>query len=161
VKVVYEEAQVAALFGTKGADTRFGRRQRVDAVVFDLLAEGVDVPDIVRRTRLDLDTVVGLRAFYVREKDALIIPGAQIREARKHGVYPRPDNIGGLLGRLLDYARGIKVSKERSAGWKFVPDEEYDAFEKERSAGWKFVPEGEVLSHKERLARIKIVPDND
>jgi hypothetical protein len=160
VKVVYEEAQVAALFGTKGADTRFGRRQRVDAVVFDLLAEGVDVPDIVRRTRLDLDTVVGLRAFYVREKDALIIPGAQIREARKHGVYPRPDNIGGLLGALFDYARGIKVSKERLAGWKVVPDEE-DVVEKERSAGWKIVPEGEVLSHKERMARIKIVPDND
>jgi hypothetical protein len=160
VKVVYEEAQVAALFGTKGANTRFGRRQRVDAVVFDLFAEGVDVPDVVRRTRLDLATVLRLRDVYVREKNALIIPGDQIREAREYGLDPRPGNIAVFLKGLLDYARGVKPSKERLARIKIVSEGEVLS-EKDQLARMEVVSEGEVLSEKDRLARMKIVPDND
>lgn len=112
VKVVYEEAQVAALFGTKGAAKRFSRRKHVDAVVFDLLAAGVDVPDIVRQLRLDLATVLRLRDVYVREKDGIVIPGVQVRAARELGFDPRNKDFSEFLQGLLDYARRIKPSKE-------------------------------------------------
>jgi hypothetical protein len=166
VKVVYEEAQVAALFGTKGADTRFARRQRFDAVVFDLLADGVDVPDIVRRTRLDLATVLRLRDFYVREKDGIVVPGAEVRAMRENGFDLRPDNMAEVMQALREYGRGIKPSKERLARWKMFSEDgkvllDEPLSEKDRLARLKIVPEGAVLSEKDRLARLKIVPDND
>lgn len=123
VKVVYEESQVAGLFGTEGAKKKLGRRQHLDAEVFDMLAAGIDVPDIVRKLRLDLATVLRLRDLYVREKDAIIVPGEQVRAAREHGFNLKPDNIGDILKRLLDSTRGIKTSKERSARFKMVTDE--------------------------------------
>ncbi|HRI68377.1 MAG TPA: hypothetical protein PK156_29315 [Polyangium sp.] len=123
MKVVYEETQVAALFGTRGAKKRFSRRRNLDAVVFDLLADGVDVPTIVRQTRLDLATVLRLRDVYVREKDAIIMPGEQVRAAREYGFNLKPNNVAETLKRLLDYARGIKPSKERLARIKIVPEE--------------------------------------
>lgn len=123
VKVVYDEAQVAALVRKMGADTRFVRRQKRDALVFDMLEAGADVPSIVMKLRLDLAVVKQLRKEYVEEKGGFVVPGEVRRLAREHGFDIGPHNIVEILVRLLAYGRGIKPSKERLARIKVVPDE--------------------------------------
>jgi hypothetical protein len=123
VKVVYDEAQLVALKGKTSFDARFARGQRRDALVFDMLAEGVDVPDIVRRTRLDVPVVLRLRDTYVREKEGFVVPGEARRIARKHGFEIGPHNIVEVLIRLLEYGRGVKPPKERLSRVKVIPDE--------------------------------------
>lgn len=123
VQVVYDEAQVAALVRKAGADTRFVRRQKRDARVFDMLAEGIDVPDIVMRTRLDLAVVKQLRNEYVREKDGFVVPGEVRRLAREHGIDIRPDNIVEVFVRLLEYGRGIRPSKDKLARLKVISED--------------------------------------
>ena len=123
VKVVYDEAHVAALVGKTGSDMRFVRRQRRDAVVFDMLTEGIDVPDIVMRTRLDLQVVMQLRDDYVREKDGFVVPGKVRRLARENGITLGPHNIVEVFVLLLGYGRGIKPPKGRLARVKITPDE--------------------------------------
>ncbi len=123
VKVVYDEAHVAALVGKTGSDVRFARRQRRDAVVFDMIKAGIDVPDIVMRTRLDLGVVKQLRDEYIREKDGFVVPGEARRLAREHGIDLGPHNIVEVLVRLLNYGRGVKPPKDRLSHLRVVPDE--------------------------------------
>jgi hypothetical protein len=123
VKVVYDEAQIAALKAKTKSEPRFARPQRRDALVFDMLAEGIDVPDIVRKLRLDLALVLRLRDTYAKEKDGIVVPGKARRLARENGFDLRPDNIVDILIRLLEYGRGVKPPKDRLARVKLVPDE--------------------------------------
>lgn len=123
VKVVYDEAHVADLVGKTGSDMRFVRRLRRDALVFDMLKEGIDVPDIVMQTRLDLPVVKQLRDEYVREKDGFVVPGEVRRLAREHGFEIGPHNLVDVFVRLLEYGRGVKPPKARLSRVKVVPDE--------------------------------------
>ncbi len=124
VKVVYDEAQVAALVRKLGTDTRFVRRQKRDALVFDMIKEGFDVPDIVMRLRLDLPVVKQLRDdYYVREKGGFVVPGEARRLAREHGIDLRPDNIVEVLVRLLEYGRGVKPPKDKLARLRVISEE--------------------------------------
>lgn len=121
VKVVYDEAQVAALKAKTSSDVRFARQQRRDAVVFDMIKEGVDVPDIVMRTRLDLAVVKRLWDEYIRAKDGFVVPGEVRRIAREHGIDLRPDNIADIFISLLAYGRSEKPLRARQI--VVVPDE--------------------------------------
>lgn len=123
IRVVYEEAQVAALKAKTSADARFARQRRRDALVFDMLAEGVSVTDIVRRLRLDLSTVKRLRDEYVKECDGFVVSGEVRRLAREHGFEIGPHNIVAVFVRLLEYGRGIKPSKNRLSRVKIVSGE--------------------------------------
>ena len=93
VKVVYDEAHVAALVGKTGADARFARKLRRDAQVFDMLKEGIDVPTIVMKLRLDLAIVKHLRDQYVEEDGGFVAAGELRRIARAHGIDIGPDNL--------------------------------------------------------------------
>ncbi|HRI69122.1 MAG TPA: hypothetical protein PK156_33055 [Polyangium sp.] len=123
LKVVYEEAQVAALKRNLAVDVAFVRQKRRDARVFDMITEGFDVPDIVMRTRLELAAVKHLRDEYIREKDGFVVPGELRRIAREHGINIGPHNIVETFVRLLEYGRGIKPPKERMARIKITPEE--------------------------------------
>lgn len=123
LKVVYEEVQVAALKRKLDVDVSFVRGKRRDAHVFDLLSKGIDVTDIVRRTRLELATVKRLRDEYIREKDGFVVPGEARRIAREHGIDLGPHNIVEVLVRLLNYGRGVKPSQDRLSHLRVVPDE--------------------------------------
>lgn len=123
LKIVYEEVQLAALKRKLDVDMVFVRKKRRDARVFDMLTKGIDVPDIVMRTRLDLATVKRLRDEYVREKDGFVVPGEARRIAREHGIDLGPDNYVEVLVRLLNYGRGVKPSQDRLSHLRVVPDE--------------------------------------
>jgi hypothetical protein len=123
LKVVYEEVQVAALKRKLDVDVSFVRGKRRDAHVFDLLSKGIDVTDIVRRTRLELATVKHLRDEYVREKDGFVVPGEARRLAREHGIDLRPDNIVEILVRLLEYGRSVKPPKDKLARLRVISDD--------------------------------------
>jgi hypothetical protein len=101
VKVVYEEAQVAH-FGKKRANKRFAPRVCIAPLVFDMLAAGSDVTDIVIQLRVDLDTVQRLRDTYVREKGGIWIPGTLVQALRDLGFDPRPDNFVEVVRGLLE-----------------------------------------------------------
>lgn len=123
VKVVYAEEQLATLRGKAGSDARFGREKRRDALVFDMIKQGIDVPDIVMRTRLNLEAVKRLQNEYIRAKDAFVVPGEARRIAREHGIELGPDNYVEVLVRLLNYGRGVKPSEDRLSHLRVVPDE--------------------------------------
>ncbi len=105
VKVVYDEADVAALVRKTGADARFVRKQRRDARVFDMIKEGSDVPSIVMELRLELAIVKRLRDEYVEEKRGFVAPGELRRIARAHGIDIGPANLVEVLLKLLKAGR--------------------------------------------------------
>jgi len=123
VRVVYAEEQLAALRGKTGSDARFGREKRRDALVFDMIKDGIDVPDIVMRTRLNLEVVKRLRDEYLKEKGGFVVPGEVRRLAREQGFEIGPHNIVEVFVRLLEYGRGIKPPKERLSRVKVVSGE--------------------------------------
>ncbi len=82
VRVVYDEAYIAAHVGKPGADVRFVRKQRRDARVFDVLEQGIDVPTIVMKLRFELAIVKRLRDEYVEEKKGF---GFRAKYADLHG----------------------------------------------------------------------------
>ncbi|MBK9260225.1 MAG: hypothetical protein IPM54_10360 [Polyangiaceae bacterium] len=82
IKWVYNEDDVAKHAGKK-ADVRFARMSRTAALVFDLLAEGKDLVEIVRRTRLDISEANRIRNIYLREKDGFVVPGEARRVANQ------------------------------------------------------------------------------
>lgn len=123
VKVVYEEAHIAALAGKTRSGVKFAREQRRDALVFGMLAQGIDVPDIVVKMQLDLAVVQRLRDEYAKEKDGFVVPGEVRRAAREHGFDLRADNIVEIFVRLREYGRGVKPTKERLSRVKVIPDE--------------------------------------
>lgn len=123
VKVVYAEEQLASLRGKTGSDVRFSQEKRRDALVFDLLSQGADVPTIVMRTRLTLENVKRLRDEFIRETGGCWIPGEARRIALEHGIDLGPDNYVEVLVRLLNYGRGVKPSQNRLSHLRVVPDE--------------------------------------
>ncbi len=122
VRVVYDEAYIAAHVAKTRADVRFAREQRRDAQVFDMLKAGIDVPDIVMKLRLDLAIVKRLRDEYVEETGGLLVPGEVRRIARKAGYEVGPDNFVDLLIHLLKAGRSYEPPKDRLSRLIVVPD---------------------------------------
>lgn len=123
-KWVYAESQVAALLGKTGADTKFAREHRIDATVFDLFAQGADLVEVVRQTRLDVPTVQRLRDVYIKEKGAFLVSNEAKRAAEAHGFELKPETFTELLVHLLERARGVKLGKDKLSRLKVVPDDE-------------------------------------
>ncbi|MBK9260412.1 MAG: hypothetical protein IPM54_11320 [Polyangiaceae bacterium] len=121
VKVVYDEAHVAAYVGKTGADARFARKQRRDARVFEMLKEGMDVPTIVMELRLDLAVVKHLRDEYAELKGGFLVPGEVRRIAREAGYEIGPDNLVDVLVQLLRAGRNCEPPKRPRV--IVVPDE--------------------------------------
>lgn len=123
VKWVYEEAQVAALVGKAGADARFAREHRRDALVFDMLAEGKSVVAIVRKLRLDLPTVKRLREEFVHEDGGFVVLGEDVRAAKELGFeLTSSKSIITILTRVHEFLRGAKPSNDKLSRLKVVPD---------------------------------------
>lgn len=122
-KWVYAQDQVSALLGKTGADTKFAREHRIDANVFDLFAQGADLVEVVRQTRLDVATVQRLRDVYCKEKGAFLVSNEAVRAAQAHGFELKPDTFTELLVHLLERVRGAKPGKEKLSRLKVVPDE--------------------------------------
>jgi hypothetical protein len=123
VKWVYREEHVAALVGKMGADAAFVRRQQIEARVFDLLEQGVDIIEIVRRLRIDLATVERLRAVYVKEKGGFVVSGEAVRVVKTYGFELTAKTFVALLIQLLEGVRGVKPSRDRSSRFKMVVEE--------------------------------------
>lgn len=123
IKWVYDEQQVDALVGKTGADVRFAREHRSDAVVFDMLTDGADAVDIVRRLRLDLLTVQRLRESYVEEKGGFVVTGRDVREAHELGFDLTPKTLMTVLRRVAEFVRGGKLAKDKLSRLKVLPDE--------------------------------------
>lgn len=122
-KWVYEEAQVAALVGKTGADARFARAHRTDAMVFDMLAGGANIIEIVRRLRLDLSQVERLRDIYVKEAGGFVVTARDVQAARELGFDLTAKTFTTILTRLLEHMRGAKLTRDKLARLKVVPDE--------------------------------------
>jgi hypothetical protein len=123
IKWVYDERQVNALVGKTGADVRFAREHRSDAVVFDMLTDGADAVDIVRRLRLDLPTVQRLRERYVEEKGGFVVSGRDVREAQELGFDLTSQSLMTVLRRVAEFVRGGKLTKDKLSRLKVIPDE--------------------------------------
>lgn len=122
-KWVYEETQVLALVGKTGADTKFAREHRIDAMVFDLFDRGCDLVEVVRQTRLDVSAVQRLRDVYIKEKGAFLVSSEAKRAAEAHGFDLKPETFAELLIHLLERVRGAKPGKEKLSRLRVVPDE--------------------------------------
>lgn len=123
IKWVYDERQVDTLVGKTGADVRFAREHRSDAVVFDMLTDGADAVDIVRRLRLDLPTVQRLRESYVEEKGGFVVTGRDVREAHELGFDLTAKSLMTVLRRVAEFVRGGKLAKDKLSRLKVLPDE--------------------------------------
>jgi len=112
IKWVYNEEEVVKATRKK-PDARFARALRVDALVFDMLAEGCDLIEIVRLTRIDHSEATRLRDIYLREKDGFVVPGEARRVAKDYGFDLKPNTLVPLLVRLLDAARAKNRAKPK------------------------------------------------
>lgn len=121
-KWVYKTEDVARATRTNGDMVRFARSYRKEAAVFDLLADGRDLIEIVRRTRFDLSEVTRLRNIYVREKGLFVIPREALDLAAAHGLELKANTIGPLFVRLLEAARANNRSKPKPRITGLVPE---------------------------------------
>jgi hypothetical protein len=112
-KWVYKEDDVAKAARTNGDVVRFARNFRKEAVVFDMLSDGRDLIEIVRRTRFSLAEVTQLRNVYLREKGLFVVPREAIELAAEHGIELKHNTIGPLLVRLLEAARANNRAKPK------------------------------------------------
>jgi hypothetical protein len=89
-----------------------------------MLEQGIDVPDIVMKLRLELAIVKHLHDEYVEETGGLLVPGEVRRIARKAGYEVGPDNFVDLLIHLLEAGRSRAASStDRLSRLIVVPDE--------------------------------------
>jgi hypothetical protein len=123
---VYEEAQVAALVGKAGADTRFARQQRTEAIVFDQLHNGADIIDIVRKLRLDLPTVQRLRDVFVREKGGFVVTKEHVDAAKALGFDLTAKTLLSMLTRVEATLRGVKPANDKLSRLRIVAEDDDD-----------------------------------
>lgn len=109
VKWVYDEDQVAALALKISPDASLGKRDRKEAKVFDLLDKGVDLPGIVRQLNINGRIAEQIRDFYIREKDAVVIPNDVVREIRAMGFSFTRENAATTILSLIEKIRELNA----------------------------------------------------
>jgi len=82
LKWVYLVADLHEMFPERSHNVAQRHRQ---TVVFNLLAHGINVIDIVRKTKLPVKEIQALRDIYVRERHGLFLPGDVVMRLRDLG----------------------------------------------------------------------------
>lgn len=126
VKYVYDENQIEILAQKVVRDAKTIKHSRLEAQVFDLLDQGVDLIKIVKQLKLLPTKAEQLRAFYMREKGGVFIPAHVVQELLEMNLRLTAENAPDILMALIERLRAAearcgKVDKPPPTGVRLIP----------------------------------------